>query len=133
MKKLFSTLIIIMGVCIAHAQIPETISYQLVIRDGNDMLVTNNNVGLRVSILAGSSTGMVVYSEEHSPMTNSNGLATLEIGTGNSVTGNLSTINWNASSYFIKTEVDPTGGTTYVLDTVDEITSVPFASFSKKA
>ena len=133
MKNFFFTLIIILSISLAYGQIPETISYQLVVRDGSDELLANANVGLKISILSGSSTGTEVYSEEHLSTTNSNGLATLEIGNGTSVTGDLSTIDWGANSYFIKTEVDPTGGTTYVLETVDEITSTPFATYSKTA
>ena len=102
MKNFFSTLIIILSISLAYGQIPETISYQLVVRDGSDELLANANVGLKISILSGSSTGTEVYSEEHLSTTNSNGLATLEIGNGTSVTGDLSTIDWGANSYFIK-------------------------------
>ena len=47
----------------ASAQAPEKMSYQAVVRDASDNLVTNQAVGMQISILQGSETGTAVYTE----------------------------------------------------------------------
>ena len=104
-------------------------SYQAVIRDAGNALVTNHAVGMRISILLGSVNGTAVYTETQTPTTNANGLVSIEIG---GVSG-FDAINWAAGSYFIKTETDPTGGTNYTITGVSQILSVPYALYSKTA
>jgi len=82
-------------------------SYQAVIRDNSNALVTNQMVGMQISILQGSANGAAVYAETQAPTTNANGLVSLEIGGGNLVSGNFASINWANGPYFIKTETDP--------------------------
>jgi uncharacterized protein (TIGR02145 family) len=112
------------------AQAPQKMSYQAVIRNGSNNLVTNAPVKMRISILQGSSTGTSVYSELHSATTNANGLVTIEIGTGTSPTGTFSSINWGNSTYFLKTETDPTNGTNYSIVGTSQLLSVPYALYS---
>ena len=50
------------------------INYQAVVRNSSNALVINHLVGMKVSILYGSASGSVVYSETHTPTTNANGL-----------------------------------------------------------
>ncbi|MBI2966488.1 MAG: collagen-like protein [Bacteroidetes bacterium] len=108
-------------------QAPNKMTYQAIIRDGSNLLVTSLPVGMQVSILQGSSTGTAVFVETHTATTNINGLVTLEIGTGTPVTGTIGAIDWSAGPYFIKTETDPTGGTTYTITGTTELLSVPYA------
>ncbi|MCD4724409.1 MAG: hypothetical protein K8R63_06150, partial [Bacteroidales bacterium] len=58
--KLSAVLIIIMASLLISspifAQAFEKISYQAVIRDANDNLVTNQTIGMQVSILVGAGT-----------------------------------------------------------------------------
>jgi hypothetical protein len=88
---------------------------------------------MRISILQGSATGTAVYVETQTPTTNANGLATIEIGGGTPVTGTFSAINWASGIYFIKTETDPIGGTSYTITGTSQILSVPYALYSKTA
>jgi len=104
-------------------------SYQAVVRDATDNLVTNTNIGMQISILKGSATGTVVYVETQTPTTNANGLITIEIGSGIG----FDTINWANGQYFIKTETDPTGGTNYTITGTSQLLSVPYALHSKTA
>ncbi len=118
---------------ISNAQAPEKMSYQAVIRNSSNKLVTNQQVGMRISILQGSASGNVVYQETQTPTTNTNGLASLEIGTGNVVKGDFSSINWTNGPYFIKTETDPAGGTNYNITGTTQLLSVPYALHAKTA
>ena len=85
---------------------------------------------MRISILQGSSSGPSVYTETQTPTTNVNGLVSIEIGTGVVVSGTFSSINWGNGPYFIKSEVDPLGGTAYTITGTTQLSSVPYALFS---
>jgi hypothetical protein len=104
-------------------------SYQAVIRDAGNALVTSHAVGMRISILQGSVSGTVVYSETQTPTTNVNGLISIEIGGG---TG-FDVINWATGPYYIKTETDPTGSTSYTIIGTSQLLSVPYALYAKTA
>jgi hypothetical protein len=115
------------------AQIPERMSFQAVIRNSSNQLVTSQEVGMKISILQGSASGSPVYIETNTPTTNANGLATIEIGGGSVVSGAFSTIDWANGPYFIKTETDPSGGTNYIITGTSQLLSVPYALHAKTA
>ncbi len=112
------------------AQAPTKMSYQSVIRGANNTLVIEKTVGVRISILQGNESGSSVYSELHTPTTNSNGLASLSIGGGKNTTGDFAKIDWSKGPYFVKTETDVAGGTNYQLTAVSELMSVPYALYA---
>jgi hypothetical protein len=82
MKKLITLFLAILSTYFLFAQAPQRMSYQALIRNSSNALVTNQAVGMRISILQGAATGSSVYSEVHTPTTNANGLVTIEIGGG---------------------------------------------------
>ena len=112
-------------------QVPEKMSYQAIVRNTTNNLVTNQPVGMQISILQGSATGTAVYVETQTPISNANGLVTLEIGGGTIVSGNMATINWANGPYFIKTETDPTGGSSYTITGTSQLLSAPYALYAK--
>jgi uncharacterized protein (TIGR02145 family) len=133
MKRLI--FIFISGIISANifAQSPEKMSYQAVVRNSSNQLVTNTAVGMKISILQGSANGTVVYSESQDPSTNANGLVTIEVGGGTVISGTFSSIDWSAGTYFIKTEIDPSGGTSYSISGTSQLLSVPYALYAKSA
>jgi hypothetical protein len=133
MKKIYSILAGLLLTASVFAQAPQKMSYQAVIRNSSNALITSTPVGMQISIMQGSPTGTAVYIETQTPSTNANGLVSLEIGTGIVVTGTFATINWAAGPYFIKTQTDPTGGTAYTIAGTNELMSVPYALFSANA
>jgi hypothetical protein len=112
------------------AQAPNKMSYQAVVRNSSFNLVANATVGMKISVLQGSATGTAVYAETHTPSTNANGLATVEIGGGTVVSGTFATINWANGPYFVKTETDPTGGTNYSITSTTQFMSVPYSLYA---
>lgn len=135
MKKtvlLFIAMIISTGIV---AQAPSTFSFQAVIRDTNNQIVANSPIGMKTAIIQGSTDGTIVYQEIYhpNPMTNINGLVTLEVGNGLVLSGDFATINWSDGPYFIKTEADPTGGTTYTITGIVQLMSVPYALHAQTA
>jgi|GEM_PF-788674 len=109
------------------AQSPQKMSYQSVIRNSSDQLVANKIVGMKISILKGSESGTAVYTETQKPTTNANGLVSIEIGVGSG----FDAIDWANGIYFIKTETDPAGGTSYTISGVSQLLSVPYALHAK--
>jgi hypothetical protein len=129
MKKI---LVVLFAVLMCHsifAQSPNKLSYQAVIRNASNQLVTSHVVGMRISILQGSPTGTEVYSETQTPSTNANGLITIEIGGE----AGFDTIHWANGPYFIKTETDPAGLTSYSITGTSQLLSVPYALNAKTA
>ena len=126
-KALLLLLTFTFSISTAFSQSPEKMSYQADVRDANDNLVTNQAVGMKISILYGSANGMLVYTETQTPSTNANGLVSIEIG------GSIGfdTINWANGTYFIKTETDPTGGTNYSITGTTQLLSVAYALYAK--
>ena len=82
MKKTVPALIAILCAIGVFAQSPEKMSYQAVIRDADDALLSNQIVGMQISILQGTASGTPVYEEIQTPTTNDNGLLSIEIGGG---------------------------------------------------
>ena len=117
------------------AQAPQKMNYQCVVRNSSGVLVTNQGVGIKISILQGTINGTVVYQENYNPnpQTNANGLVSLEIGGGLAITGTFSGIDWSSGPYFLKTETDPTGGTNYTIVGISQLLSVPYAMYAKTA
>ena len=117
----------------ASAQPPQKMSYQAVVRNLNNNLVSNTTIGMKISLLQGGTSGSTIYSELHFPSTNSNGLVSLEIGGGTVVNGNFSTISWNSGPYYVKTETDPSGGTNYSITGTSQLLSVPYALYAERS
>ena len=130
MKKIITICAAILMTATVFAQSPDKMSYQAVIRNSSNTLVANSAVGMRISILQTSTSGIAVYVETQTPTTNANGLASIEIGGGTVVSGNFSTINWANGPYFVKTETDPTGGTNYTISGTSQLLSVPYALYA---
>lgn len=135
MKNLYAIVISLLLTTSILAQSPEKMSYQAVIRNSSDELVTNQTVGMQISILQGTADGTPVYIETQTPTTNANGLVSIEIGGNNAtvVSGDFTTIDWANSIYFLKTETDPTGGTSYTIKGTSQLLSVPYALHAKTA
>jgi hypothetical protein len=115
---------------ISGSQAPQKMSYQAVIRNSNDSLLISTPVGMRISLVQGTPSGTVVFSETQTATTNANGLVSLQIGMGTVVTGTFACIDWAAGPYYVKTETDLTGGTNYTIISSNELMSVPYALFS---
>lgn len=135
--KRFIPQLLLLAFCILglniYAEAPRRLSYQAVVRDNLNVLIKSETVGMRVILLQGSASGTVIYSETQTPSTNINGVVSVEIGAGNVVTGNFATIDWSQGPFFIKTEIDPQGGTAYAITSTAELLSVPYALHANTA
>ncbi len=131
MKK--SSLLIILAFILTigiFAQTPQSFKYQSVVRDLTGNIITNQLVAVKISLLIGSETGPVVYSEVHSGTTNQFGLITLDIGSGTIESGVFSSIDWRLDNYFLKLEIDIAGGTNFQFMGTSQLLSVPYSLHS---
>ena len=94
MKKLLYSLALACLVGNIQAQAPQKFSYQAVVRNATNQLVSNGSVGVKISIVQTSETGTVVYQElfNPNPVTNANGLVTLQVGGGIPIIGTIAGI-----------------------------------------
>ena len=74
MKKIFTTSVSIFLYTLLFAQSPQGINYQGVAYDNTGNSVSNQLVGIRFKILAGSASGPVLYEERQRPSTDNTGL-----------------------------------------------------------
>jgi hypothetical protein len=131
MRKLLLTLIVVcLSVLSIVGQNSLGFNYQAVIRNSSGEVVADKEVGIEISILQGSASGEVIYSEEFTPETNSFGLINLIIGRGDAKVGTFESINWATADFFIKIAVDINGGTSYVDMGTTQLLSVPFANYA---
>ena len=130
MKKITICLLTMIISVVSYSQVPQKISYQAVIRDASNNLLSLKNVSMRISILKGVLESSPIYIETQTGKTNLNGLVSIQIGTGAILFGNFSKIDWANGPYYIYTETDPDGGFDYRILGSSELLSVPYALFS---
>jgi len=133
MKKIYTLFVALIITGCLMAQTPQSFKYQAVARDAGGNVVAEQAIGMQISILQSSTSGIAVYVEIFAPTTNEFGLINLNIGAGTVVSGDLATIDWSTDTYFIKIEMDMTGGTTYEEYGTSQLLSVPYAMHAKTA
>jgi len=127
MKRVYAIFAAVLLTSGLFAQSPQKMSYQAVIRDATDHLVSTQ-IGMKISILQGTVDGSVVYTETQTPIPNINGLVTIEIGDADPVS--FAAIDWSNGPYFLKTETDPAGETSYTITGTSQLLSVPYALYA---
>jgi hypothetical protein len=95
MKKTITIIAaLVISALLAVAQPPQAFKYKAVARDRYGRLIINQTVAMRISLLQGSASGMVVFSETHLAYANAFGVIELEIGRGTFESGDFSNIDW---------------------------------------
>ena len=133
MLRFFLFLFFIGTAVTVYGQTPETLSYQAIIRDNQNELITDADVSLKISIRQYTFDGTSVFEETHLATTNVNGLVSLEIGLGDVSIGDFTKIPWYDGPFFVETRVDPDGSENYSILAVSQLLSVPYALHSKTA
>lgn len=133
MKAIKSSLtaLLIMLAMTSIAQAPHAFEYQTIVRDASGEVVQNQNISLRFSIRDGSVSGTILYQEIHNVQTSALGLVNIEIGNGLLVSGSMSNIDWGSDIKLLQTELDITGGSSYISMGTSEMQSVPYALYAE--
>lgn len=127
MKNHFNILIILLCVAPMFAQTPQKFNYQAIARNAEGVVLPNQNVKIRASILDGSVNGTSQYIETHNATTNQLGLFILSIGGGLVESGNFTSITWASGDKYLKIEMDAAGGNNFLLMGTSQLLSVPYA------
>lgn len=131
MKRVILTLLLSsIGLVAIFAQSQLGMNYQAVIRDGDGKIIAEQPVGIQISILKESTSGESVYTETFTPTTNQFGLINLVIGAKQAKNAEYSSIDWSVANYFLKVEIDATGGTDYKEMGTSQLLSVPYANYA---
>lgn len=130
MKRIYQLTIGLLLCITAIGQAPQLFNYQGIVRQASGNPVANKKISLRISILDGSAIGKTVYSEIQQATTNSSGLYSIAIGSGQTVSGTMKEINWGIGDKFINVEIDTDGGNRYTSIGTAQLLSVPFALYA---
>jgi hypothetical protein len=109
--------------------IPQAISYQAVVRNGQGNALINQTIQVRLKITQDSISGPAEYIETHEVSTSNVGLFTLFIGHGIPIEGDFQGIDWTGSVKFLSVEYNT--GIGYQLIGSQQLVSVPFSQHSR--
>ncbi len=129
MRKLFTIVaMMLLWTVSMFAQAPQKMAYQAVVRDADGKVITNQELGVQVSILQGSVDGASVYSETHTTTSTANGAINIEIGGGKS-SDDFSAIDWSKGPFFVQSTTEVNGKSVTV---TSQLLSVPYAQYAEK-
>lgn len=120
MKKLLLFFSFLLMTVAIMAQSSPFISYQAVVRDGQNRLVTNQAITVTIQVLDASDN--VQYNETDDVTSNANGLISLTVGDNDPT--HFSTINWEGAKF--KTTVKVVS-TSYEVTSITPVTAAPLA------
>lgn len=133
MRKFYFLILFAMIFQSGWAQTPQAFKYQAVVRNSTGQVWANKLVNLKVSLLLNDPFGSTVYSETHQKATNEFGLININVGEGTVEQGTFNNIDWGAGTYYVKTEVDLNGGTSFEFIGTTQLLSVPYALYAEKS
>jgi hypothetical protein len=128
MKKqifLIASVILVSIFQMSYAQVPQAFKYQSIVRNTSGNPLANENISIRATVHEGSSSGTTEYQETHDVTTNQFGLINLEIGNGNSTSGEFPNIDWSSGTKWMEIEAD--FGSGFVSMGSSQLLSVPYA------
>jgi hypothetical protein len=97
------------------------------------VILASQEITIKLSILQGSATGTLEYTETRRVITNAQGLFTAVIGDTGAIStlGNFNNINWKLSPKFLKIEMDPAAGNNFITMGTTQFQYVAYAQFAK--
>ena len=144
MKRLLLATILLTSSLFTFGQtVPQGINYQAIAIDesgqpipGVDIVgspIDDAEIGVRISILENSPTGIMLYQEEHEVLTDQYGMFNLVIGQGLQVSADpFSSINWQGDKY-LQVELSVSNNGDFKLSAVQQLMSVPYAFLADRA
>lgn len=105
MKKILLIAISILLTSLMTISQEKGISYQAVLRDVEENLLIEKDVTIEFAIVTQDAYNNVLFKEEHTVLTNKQGLVTLIIGTGTPLYDSFENVNWS-KAYAIETYLD---------------------------
>ncbi len=129
MRKMVSAICLLVAMA-ATAEAQNSFAYQAVIRTAKGELVSNQEVGMRISLIYNDQT---IYSETHTPKTNQYGNVQVKVGEGTVEKGSFAAVPWSTMQVMMKIEADPNGGTNYIDLGSIQLQPAPYAMYAPTA
>ena len=128
-SRIFIATLLMVTSYVSNAQ---GINFQGVSRSANGTILASSNISLRLSIMSKSVDATPEYVEIKKVVTNAQGIFSIVIGDAvvGSTTGTFSSINWANAPKFLKVEMDPSGGTSYINMGITQLQYVPYSFYS---
>lgn len=133
MKKLYLILFVLILFPNLLAQSPASFNYQAVARNNSGEPLSAQSIGVNIKILNGSDTGITIYEEAHTVVTNDFGLFSLNIGSGTALLSSFELIDWSNQNKFLQIAIDPSGGVSYQVIGTVQLLSVPYALYAEQS
>jgi hypothetical protein len=132
MRSFSLTFIFVFYFVLSNAQnVPFGFNYQGVASDNNSNPYKDKNISLELSII-NEVVGNVVYKEIHRNVKTSElGIFSVVVGNGTTL-DKLSDIDWGATSFSIRTKLDPNGGENFIEVGRSSLMAVPYALYALK-
>lgn len=130
-QNIFNKLTLIVILAFSLNVSAQYFNYTISIADTDGSYLTNTAINLQISLLEGSIYADPTYVEEYSTTTNNFGIANIQVGTGYTVSGAYSQIDWSNDIY-IKSEYSTNGNELITINTA-EVSSVPLSLYSEVA
>ncbi len=132
-KSLLLNTFMVLFTAVLFAQAPQKICYQAAAKDAMGADLISQPISIRASVVKGSPGALPEWAETHSVVTDAFGLFTIDIGAGTFVNGNqtaFSDIEWGTGTFWLKIEMDATGGQVYQLMGTSQMLSVPYSLYA---
>ena len=109
------------------------LNFQGVARTSNNVILASQQISLRLSILQGTATGNIEYSEVRKVTTNAQGLFAVVIGDADATNtlGSFNAINWKNTPKYLKIEMDANAGNNFTIIGTTQFQYVAYAQFAK--
>ena len=111
-----------------HSQ--QSMLYQAVLRDAGGVLISAQDIDVRISVAADLSGSVLLYQEDHSTTTNDYGMIELEIGTGVSTGAgsapSLIAVDWSQQN-FMNVQFKESSSLTFIDLGTNALQTVPYA------
>ena len=134
MKKsvLTSLLLLFIGFSL-HAQENKKVNYQAVARDQYGIVLANQQLKVKLSLVESTFQGDVHYAEIHEVRTDANGYFNLSIGAGELLMGDWNETPWSKESIWLEVAVEAKGEKDFRLLHRNELMAVPYAISTETA
>lgn len=129
-KTLLAALLLTAAAMPAGAGRPSSFRMQTIVTD-NAIALKQSEVDVRIAIRIGSAEAKDIYVETHTVSTDDLGIATLNVGDGEAVSGTWDSIDWSKQPVYVAVAFDKGSG--YVDAGCSQITAVPYAKFAEKS
>lgn len=132
-RSLFLFFFLLTYAVITRSQVPHQFNCQGIARDTHGQPLHGRTLRVKVAVLPGTESAQPEFVELHTVTTNAFGLYTLQIGSGEPLSGNMKQVSWESGNKYVRVEIDPEGGNRFQTLGTAQLLSVPYALYAEKA